>query len=34
MYLINTSLGVFIVASYGLAVAIAVSFNGYIVKKG
>lgn len=34
MYLINTPFGVFIVDSYGLAVAVAFLFNGYVVKKG
>jgi hypothetical protein len=34
MYLINSPLGVFVADSYGLAVAVAVLFNGYVVKKG
>lgn len=34
MYLINTPSGVFVVDSYGLAVAVAVMFHGYVVKKG
>lgn len=34
MYFINTSFGVFIADSYGLAVAICYLFNGYITKKG
>jgi hypothetical protein len=34
MYLINSPIGVFVAYSYGLAVAVAVLFNGYVVKKG
>lgn len=34
MYYINTPFGVFVVDSYGMAVAVAVLFNGYVIKKG
>jgi len=34
MYYVNTPFGVFIVDSYGLAVAVAFLFHGYVTKKG